>query len=70
MLDVIFHMISLGKRLEMCAVVYVMCYSLTSITYNLIEDTLDHVNIKAHPKLNPNLNPKRLGLGLGFRLYG
>ena len=21
----------------------------------------EHVNIKAHPKLNPNLNPKRLG---------
>ena len=25
-------------------------------------DLLEHVNIKAHPKLNPNLNPKRLGI--------
>ena len=34
---------------------------------SFIAVTREHVNIKAHPKLNPNLNPKRLGFRVNFK---
>ena len=43
------------------------CLTIINITImiNVDNDVVnrlqEHVNIKAHPKLNPNLNPKRLG---------